>query len=299
MTDADRRPALERLLAWGLFLTVVLIWGTTWYAIRFQLNGTPPSVGVALRFMLAALIFWAYLLVTRRRLSLTREDWPALVPYGLAFFCFNYLLIYFGTRTVPSGLVSVLFSSVILFSLAWETVLLRTFPGWRAVLAVVLGMGGLALLFLREIEVAAVDASGAALVVGSAAVAATGNSLSAVLMKRGHSIVELLAVGMSIGSLATFGYALLSGDLARLVLDPSFLLALLYLAVIGSVVSFALYFRLVRLLGPTRAAYVTLFSPLVALGISALFESYTLSLAGAVGVVMLIGGAALAIHRKH
>lgn len=299
MTDAAPRPALERLLAWGLFLAVVLIWGTTWFVIRFQLNGTPPTVGVALRFMLAALLLWGFLLATGRRISLTRQHWPLLLPYGLAFFCLNYLLIYFGTRTVPSGLVSVLFSSVILFSLAWETVLLRAFPGWRAVLAVALGMGGLALLFLREIEAAAVDGFGAALVVGGAVIAATGNSLSAVLMKRGHSIVELLAVGMSIGSLATFGYALLVGDLARLVLDLPFLLALLYLAVMGSVVAFALYFRLVRTLGPTRAAYTTLFSPLVALGISALFESYTLSPAGAVGVVMLIGGAALAIHRKH
>lgn len=292
------QPAASRLLAWGLFLAVVLIWGTTWYAIRLQLNGTPPTAGVAWRFLIAALVMWGWVLVRGHRIDLPPNGLWLLLPYGLTFFCFNYLLVYAGTQTVPSGLVSVLFSTVILFSLVWEVALLRTFPGWSAVAAVVLGIGGLALVFLTETEHEAVDAGGAVLILGSALVASTGNTLSAVLMKRGYAIVDLLTVGMSIGAVATFLYAFVRGDLAQTVVDAPFLWALFYLAVIGSVAAFGLYFMLVKRLGPTRAAYASVLFPLVALVISAIWESYHLSLLGALGVAMLIAGAALAIGRK-
>jgi drug/metabolite transporter (DMT)-like permease len=74
--------------------------------------------------------------------------------------------------------------------------------------------------------------------------------------------------------------------------------ALIYLALFGSVAAFALYFVLVRRLGPTRAAYSTVFFPLVALAISAALESYAMTAAGWVGVVLLMGGAALVVGRK-
>jgi drug/metabolite transporter (DMT)-like permease len=104
---------------------------------------------------------------------------------------------------------------------------------------------------------------------------------------------------MTIGAGAMLLIALLRGDLARVQWDTTFTLSLLYLAVVGSIAAFGLYFMLVRRLGPTRAAYSSVFFPLVALAISAVFESYVMTFAGWVGVALLLIGAALAIGRKH
>jgi drug/metabolite transporter (DMT)-like permease len=294
------RNALDdRLLAAALFVGVVLIWGTTWFAIHLQDNGTPAPAAVAVRFAIAAGVMWAFVLATGRRVVVPAGAWPVVVIHGLTFFCFNYLLIYLATRTVPSGLVSVLFSTVILFSLAWEVALLRAFPGWSALAAAAMGIAGLALLFEHEILAGSIDPRGALTVLAAALVASTGNALSRRLMDRGMGIVSMQTTGMTIGAGAMLVIALVRGDLARLVLEPVFVGALIYLALFGSVAAFALYFLMVRRMGPTRAAYSTVFFPLVALAISAAFESYAMTAAGWVGVLLLMAGAALVVGRKH
>jgi drug/metabolite transporter (DMT)-like permease len=282
-----------------LFLVLVLIWGSTWFGIHLQDNGTPATAAVAVRFAIAAALLWAFALATKRRISVPAGSWPVAVLHGLTFFCFNYLLIYLGTQTVPSGLVSVLFSVVIIFSLGWEVLLLRRFPGWSAVAAAALGLAGLGLLFEREILAGDIDSAGALIILAAALVASTGNTVSQTLMTRGMAILPLSTVGMTIGATAMSAIALARGDLARIEWDLTFVASLLYLAVIGSIAAFGLYFQLVRRLGPTRAAYSSVFFPLVALAISALFESYVMTLAGWTGVALLLVGAALAIGRKH
>lgn len=297
--SASATARSDRLFAALAFTAVVFIWGTTWYGIHLQDNSTPAPAAVAIRFLISALIMWVFVLGARRRVEVPAGAWPVVVIHGLTFFCFNYLLIYLATKTVPSGLVSVLFATVILFSIGWEVVLLRAFPGWSALFAAALGIGGLALLFEHEILAGAIDPLGATIVLASALVASTGNALSKVLMQRGMGIVSMQTTGMTIGSLTMLAIAGVRGDLAHIAIDPTFAAALLYLAVMGSVVAFGLYFFLVQRLGPTRAAYSTVFSPLVALGISALFESYVMTPVGWLGVLLLMAGAALAIGRKH
>lgn len=282
-----------------LFLVLVLIWGSTWYGIHLQDNGTPATAAVAVRFAIAAALLWAYAFATRRKIAVPAGSWPIALVHGLTFFCFNYLLIYLGTQTVPSGLVSVLFSIVIIYSLGWEVLLLRRFPGWSAVAAALLGLTGLALLFEREILAGDLDPVGGLIILAAALVASTGNTISQVLMTRGMAILPMSTVGMTIGAVAMLSIAFVRGDLARIEWDRTFIFSLLYLAVVGSIAAFGLYFQLVRRLGPTRAAYSSVFFPLVALAISALFESYVMTLAGWVGVALLLIGAALAIGRKH
>lgn len=280
-----------------LFVGCVLIWGTTWYGIHLQDNGTPATAAVAVRFLLAAALMWGLTLVSGQRVVLPSRRWPLVACYGLSFFCINYLLVYLGTQTVPSGLVAVLFSTTIFFNVVLEVLMLRRFPGWSALTAALLGCAGLALLFEREILSGAIDASGAMLVIAAAVVGAIGNILAARLLHDGVPILELSTTGMSAGAVAMALYALVRGDFARMVFDTPFVLSLVYLAVFGSVVAFTLYFMLMRRIGPTRAAYSTVFFPLVALLISAWFENYVMRPLGWLGVALLIAGALLAIGR--
>jgi drug/metabolite transporter (DMT)-like permease len=95
----------------ALYLTTVLIWGTTWIAIKFQLGAVPAPVSIAYRFWIAALVLMLILLVRRQKILPPRSAWRYLLAQGLALFCCNFLCFYYATMSVPSGLVAVVFST--------------------------------------------------------------------------------------------------------------------------------------------------------------------------------------------
>lgn len=93
-----------------LYAVTVLIWGTTWIAIKWQLDSVPPPISIALRFWIAAAVLFLLLRVLRRPIRPPREAWRFLVAQGVALFCLNFLCFYYAERVVPSGLVAVVFS---------------------------------------------------------------------------------------------------------------------------------------------------------------------------------------------
>lgn len=94
-----------------LYAVTVLIWGTTWIAIKWQLGAVPPPVSIAWRFWIAALVLFALLRIMRRPIWPPRAAWRFLIAQGLALFCLNFLCFYYAEQVVPSGLVAVVFST--------------------------------------------------------------------------------------------------------------------------------------------------------------------------------------------
>ena len=134
----------------SLYAATVLIWGTTWIAIKWQLGAVPPPVSIAWRFWIAALVLFALLRIMRRPIWPPRSAWRFLIAQGLALFCLNFLCFYYAEQVVPSGLVAVVFSTAPLLN----SINGRLFMGRplqpTAIAGAALGLVGIVCLFVQQ-----------------------------------------------------------------------------------------------------------------------------------------------------
>jgi len=284
-----------------LYSLVVLIWGTTWIALKWQLGVVPIPLSIAYRFALAALVLFA-LLAWKRQLVRPRGDAVWLVAaQGVCLFCLNFVCFLKASGSIPSGLIAVVFST----STLWNALLARVIHG-RRVAPQVLGGGALGLtglLFLFWPQIVGHHGDAATLIGLVWALVGTwcfssGNLLSSALQARGLKPAQTNAWGMAFGTLLLLAYCLIAGT--PIVFDPSlrYTGALLYLAIPGSVIGFTAYLTLVGRLGPERAAYSTVLFPIVALNVSAIFEDYHWSGMALAGLVLVMLGNVLVFRRK-
>lgn len=276
-----------------LFTVTVLIWGTTWYAIKLQIGLVPAEVSIIYRFSLAAIVLVSILIITKRLRPPPVRYLPSLAAQGICLFCLNFLFMYFASDLLPSGMISVVFAMATLFNVANDWLLRGNRPSRRAILASMIGLCGLGLLFAEEMRQFGQDDNG---VIGLVlALAGTycfslGNLLSARHQRIGLDLATTTAYGMICG-VAVLCAIVLARDIP-FSLDPSpvYVGALFYLAVPGSIIGFLCYLTLVGHWGPAPASYVTVLFPLVALSISTLMESYNWTTEGGVGLALALGG---------
>ncbi|MCC8403048.1 EamA family transporter [Paraburkholderia sp. MMS20-SJTN17] len=276
-----------------LYAVTVLIWGTTWIAIKWQLGTVPPPVSIAWRFWIAALLLFALLGITRRPIWPPRDAWRYLAAQGLALFCLNFLCFYYAEQLVPSGLVAVVFSTAPLLN----SINGRLFMGRplqpSAIAGALLGLLGIVFLFVQQMAGHLGDHT-AWLGLGIAFLGtmcfSAGNLLSSRMQSMGLHPFATNSWAMLIGAAVLTVGSLLAGY--SFALEPSvrYLGALAYLAVFGSVVAFTAYLMLVGRMGPERAAYCTVLFPIVALAASTLFEGYRWSALAVVGLLLVVAG---------
>ncbi len=274
-----------------LFSATVLIWGTSWIAIAAQTGPMPVLASVFLRFALAAAVFIAGLALLGR---LERPNrWTFVFVQACLLFSLNFICFYSAAEHISSGLISVVFSLASIFN----AVNARLFFGEpilaRTGLAALLGLAGLAFLFAPEL-LAAETGAGTLMGIGFAALGtllfSLGNMASRKNAALGVSPVTANAWGMGIGALIL---AVLMRVTGTAFAEPSSGLywgALLYLAIIGSVVGFTTYLMLVQRIGSAKAGYATVLFPVVALTLSALFEGYVWTDEAAVGLGLVMLG---------
>jgi len=283
------------------YLSVVLIWGTTWFAIQTQINGTAPHLAVGLRMALASSIFFLLAIANGVSLRLTRRLAGSVLVHGLCFFGFNYVAVYEGSQYMTSGVVAVVFSVSVPFNIVAEWVLMGTRPRLSSWLAAAVGMFGVALVFSAELETALlIDGvlGGAALVVLAAALVSVGNVLSARLVSGEMTSIGLNAYGMAVGTAAILFWGVVSNADWTLEITPTWLMGYSYLVLIGSVLAFWIYMRILPSIGPLAGAYVVVLSPVVALCISGALEGLQLGVAVVVGAVLLLLGNSILVLRK-
>lgn len=284
-----------------LFYTMtVLIWGSTWLGIKFQLGVVDPSQSVAYRFLLAASILFAWCLLRRLPLRFTRGDHAMIALQGVCLFALNYLLFYLAELQITSGLAAVVFSTIVIMNLINGRLFLGTPVEGRVLFGGGLGLLGLTLMFWPEMV--AVDFSGPVvqgLLLSFAAtyLASLGNILSARNQRHGLPVVQTNTFGMAYGALCMLVVVLVGGAPLRIELTLPYLVSLAYLALFGSVIAFGCYLSLVGRIGPGRAAYATLLFPLVALLLSTFWENYQWTTAAIAGIGLILGGNYLALKR--
>ncbi|MCG6871589.1 MAG: DMT family transporter [Gammaproteobacteria bacterium] len=286
--------------SWMLYLTTVLIWGSTWYAITFQLGEVAPAVSVAYRFLIASglLLAWCGVRGLRLRFSLREHGFMALL--GLCLFSTNYVLVYFATVHLASGLVAVTFSTIVLFNVFNGALLFRT-PLEAPVLAGgLVGLLGICLLFWPEVRTFSLDSSGLlglGLALAATAVASLGNMVATRNQRAGMPVLPQNAYGMGYGGLLVAAWVVLNGQAFTFEASAGYVLSLVYLAVFGSIFAFGAYLTLLGRIGASRASYASVLFPAVALAISTVFENYHWNWVAAAGLVLVMVGNALALGR--
>ena len=281
-----------------LFLVSTLIWGTTWLAIKFQLGSVSPDVSVAYRFALAALLLGAWCAISGRSLRFHRRAHMFIALQGVLMFGLNYVGVYWAERYATSGLVAVLFSTIVFMNPIGASWLFGSPLTLRTLVAAVLGVAGVALLFVPELTQASRggDAGlGIALGLGATVIAAAGNMAAIRNQRAAIPVLTGTAWGMAYGALAAAAIAVMQGASWTIELRLPYLASLAYLALFGSVIAFGCYLTLLKQVGAGPASYVGVATPVVAMVVSTLFEGYRWTPVGAFGVVLAIAGNWLAL----
>lgn len=276
-----------------LYLATVLIWGSTFYAIKFQLGDVPEMWSIAYRFGLAALLLWFWCLWRKLPLRFSRHQHGWMALQGLFLFCLNYLLIYLATSNLTSGLIAVVFSSIVLMNILNGALFFGRPIEIKTLLGALLGILGIAFVFWPEL--AGLESNGSAfwglvLSIAGTYIASLGNMLSSKNQQQQLPVIQSNVFGMTYGAGMMAILALVQGIMPVFDSSVSFNLSLLYLSLFGSVLAFGAYLTLVGRIGPAKAAYTMVLFPIVALGISTVFENYHWSWSALIGVCIVALG---------
>jgi drug/metabolite transporter (DMT)-like permease len=283
----------------ALFLICSAIWGSTWLAIKYQLGVVAPELSVAYRFALAAIALFVWCAVTKRSLRFSWREHRYLVALGATFMGFNYIGIYWAERFITSGLVAVLFSTIVFMNPVGTRLVFGTPLSARILIAATLGVVGVALLFLPELDQATRGGAvgyGVALALGATAIACVGTLVAIRNQNAGIPTFPGTAWGMAYGSLCAAIVTLARGVPWAFDTSPAYLLSLTYLAAFGSVIAFGAYLTLLKRVGPGPSSFVAIATPAIALSLSTLFEGYRWTWVSGVGVVLAVVGNWLALR---
>jgi len=278
-----------------LYLSVVLIWGTTWIAIYAQQSVGTSAVTVAVfwRFLLASVVMLLLLKAVKRLHRLSLHDHLFCLLQGGCVFGFNFVCFYYASGYISSGLESVIFSMAVMYNAINSWIFFGQRPSPRLIPAVLLGMAAIVALFwhdLRETQASGELLWGMGLSALGTLGFSFGNMISQRHQRRQCDVLTTNSYGMLYGALLMALVSLLQGVSLYPTWNGQWLAALSYLAIVGSVIGFGAYFTLVGRIGASRAAYTTVLFPLVALAFSTRYEGYQWHASAIPGLVMILLG---------
>jgi len=284
-----------------LYVLTVLIWGSTWFAIEFQLGRIAPEVSLVYRYGAASLLLfgWSHFRGLRLRFALRQHAWFFVL--GLLLFGINYIIAYRAQLYITSALTAIAFSSMV-----WMNIInARLFFGVRAgrgvLFGALLGAIGMFYLFAPQInEVSFTDTVffGFFLAVLSALVASFGNMVSQATQKAKLPIVQTNAWGMFYGALFTAVIAVTNGHEFSFEWTAAYVGSLAYLTIFGSIVAFGAYLTLLGRIGAHKAGYAMIMFPVVALILSSLFEGLEITATTVIGTAFVLAGNLLVLKTR-
>jgi drug/metabolite transporter (DMT)-like permease len=284
------------------FALVSLIWGSTWLVIHDQISVVPASWSVTYRFSVAAIGMIILARVMRQSLQLNRQAHIGVALLGLLQFCLNFNFVYTAEQYVTSGLVAVLFALLIVPNALLGKIWLGKAVSRHFWVGSLLACVGIGLLILREYRVAEMDADqvlwGTALTLIAVLCASTSNVLQASQSMSAYPVISLSAWAMLYGSFFNASWSLVKYGAPTWDARPEYLGGVLYLGIIGSVITFPLYFGLIRSIGPGKAAYTSVIIPVVAMLLSTIFEDYQWSLLAGIGGALTMAGLLVAMQKS-
>jgi drug/metabolite transporter (DMT)-like permease len=283
------------------FIIFTAIWGSTWIVIRTQLGVVPPQWSVTYRFAVAAIAMAALAAWKGESLKLGRAALVPAVFLGFTQFSINFNAVYLAERHITSGVVAIVFALLLIPASVLGWIFLGHTPSRRFAWSSLVAVSGIVLLFLHEIREHPADAKQIAAGIGltlfgmlGAAVANVGQARPEI---RRFELFPMLAWSMAAG--AGIDALIAFATTGPPVFDPrpAYWLGVLYLALFASVLTFSLYYPVIRRIGPARAAYSSVLVPIIAMGFSTAFEGYRWTGLTIAGALLALGGMAAALRR--
>jgi drug/metabolite transporter (DMT)-like permease len=284
-----------------LYGATVIIWGTTWLAIKFQLGSVDPMVSVLYRFMAAALTLLLYCKLRGLKMRFRLKDHIFMALQGLVLFSVNYWLIYLAEVHLTSGLVAVIFSGIVFMNMINGAVLLGSPIRSNVLLGGAIGVLGIVLVFwpqLISFNLSDKGALGLVLSVVSTFMASLGNIISARHQQHNLPVIQTNAYGMAYGAAIIGAISLISGKTFGFEMSLTYVGSLFYLSFFGTVIAFGCYLKLIGKIGADRAAYATMLFPIVALGISTVYEGYQWAPSNMIGMAVVLVGNWMVLRKR-
>lgn len=302
MSVAAVQPApAARAGAIAAFVIVSVVWGSTWLVIKDQISVVPPAWTITWRFVLAGLGMFAVALVRRESLRLPPGGQAMAALVGLTQFAGNYQFVYHAEAYLTSGVVAVLFALLMVPNALLSAWWLGSAVTGRFLTGSAVAVLGIALLLLHELRLAPAAGSvvmGTVLSLAGLLCASCANVAQATARARTSAPVPFLAWAMlwgvglnAVWALATVGPPVFDPR-------PAYWGGVAYLAILGSVLPFPLYFNLIRDMGAGRAAYTSVVTPIIAMVLSTLFEGYHWSLLAVAGSLLAMAGLVIALGAR-
>ena len=276
-----------------LYVITVIIWGSTWIAINYQLGDVAPEVSIVYRFGLAAVCMFAYCRLMKLPLGFSAKQHVQLFAFGLTLFGCNYYLLYNAQAHINSALTSIAFSTLMIVNIINARIWFKTHISKQVYYGGALGLIGIVTLFWPQISNVHFGDStllGLGLCLIGVMFASTGNMLS---IKNHHDKMPVLpatAWGMLYGSIFMFVLALVQGQSFNFSYTFGYISSLLYLSIFGSVIAFGCYLTLLSRIGAHKASYSTIMFPAVAVVISSVVEGFVWDSFTFVGLTMMLAG---------
>jgi drug/metabolite transporter (DMT)-like permease len=299
MAEAPQSTRLSVLIP---FAIVTLIWGSTWIVIRDQLSVVPPSWSVSYRFAVAGVTMLAWAALRGDGLRVDARGVRFAVLLGLAQFVFNFNFVYRAEQHITSGVVAVVYALLLVPNAALARIFLGQKMGRQLVIGSAIAMTGVALLFLHEARLSPVGPHqallGIAIALAGVLSASVANVMQATATAKAYPMATTLGWAMLCGAAADAAFALATTGAPVFDPRPSYAAGILYLGVLGSALTFSIYFQLIRTIGPAKAAYTSVLIPVIAMLFSTVFEGYRWSTLAAGGAALVLAGLVVALRAR-
>ncbi|MBI4415415.1 MAG: EamA family transporter [Euryarchaeota archaeon] len=290
----------SRLAVGAAYGMLCFIWGSTWLAIKIGLAGAPAFFGAALRFVVAAITLLALAAVFRSRVPRSRAEWALIAYVGVVLFTLDYGLIYWGEAAgVESGLSAILFATFpFQTALTAHAILPDERLTAQKVAGTILGFAGILIIFRGQLGAAGFDL---ALPMVAIVLAATCAATASVAVKRwGHDAdpISFNAFAMGIGAVGLTALSLLAAEPWSVPGWPEGIVAIVYLGLAGSVVTFVTYLWLLKRLEATQLSYIAFVTPIVAVFLGYAVATEVLDPLVLVGAAVTLAGIYLSISTR-
>ncbi len=292
---SELRPATWKTLL--AFAIIYFVWGSTFLAIRVGVREVPPLLLAAMRFLVAGLALYLWT-VARGERSPTVRQWLSAFFLGSLIFLMDYGLLFWAEQRVPSGIAAVMLATIPAFMAISEILILRTQKlTIRLALALLIGMGGVAVLMSRSLNLggAAVDRSGALALI----IASVSWSVASILTRKlplpSSKVMSSGAQMLAGGMLLAFAAAAL-GEFRYFhpeAVSRAAWLSLLYLIVAGSIIGFTAYVWLIHHESPTKVGTYAYVNPIVAVLVGYFLGGEALGLRTALGTLFILASVIL------